>query len=433
MPKLDKDTLYVGLLGCGVVGSEVVRLLAESRIDFKARSGANLVIKKIAVRDVNVPRPGIDKNLFTSDALSVVNDPEIDVIIELIGGIEPAHEYLLKSLNNGKAVITANKALLARHGDELETASDKHDVDFYYEAAVAGAIPIIRPLSESLVGDYVTKIMGIVNGTTNFILTKMFETGADFDIALKEAQALGFAEADPTADVEGFDAAAKAAILATLAFHHTVTDADVYREGITKLSSRDIAIAKDMGMVIKLLAIAENIDDEKLSVRVHPTLLPNTHPLASVRGAFNAVFVEAEAAGELMFYGRGAGGVPTASAVLGDLVAIARNLIDGRTAPATSDYATLSIADIGTTHTRYLIRLDVLDRPGVLAGVANTFAANNVSISTVRQTGHEDAAELTVTTHLATEESLANTVKELNGLEFVKRIASVIRVEGLPS
>lgn len=433
MPKLDTDTLYVGLLGCGVVGSEVVRLLNEGRVDFKARSGANLVIKKIAVRDLNASRPGIDPKLFTTDALSIVNDPEIDVIIELMGGIEPAHEYLLKALNNGKAVITANKALLARHGDELETASDKADVDFYYEAAVAGAIPIIRPLSESLIGDYVTKIMGIVNGTTNFILTKMFETGADFDIALKEAQALGFAEADPTADVEGFDAAAKAAILATLAFHHTVTDADVYREGITKLTSRDIAIAKDMGMVIKLLAIAENIDDEKLSVRVHPTLLPETHPLASVRGAFNAVFVEAEAAGELMFYGRGAGGVPTASAVLGDLVAIARNLVDERTAPETSDYATLTIADIGTTHTRYLVRLEVLDRPGVLAGVANTFAANEVSISTVRQTGQDDVAELTVTTHLATEKSLAETVKQLNGLDFVKRVASVIRVEGLPS
>ena len=433
MPKLDTDTLYVGLLGCGVVGSEVVRLLNEGRVDFKARSGANLVIKKIAVRNPNTARPGIDPKLFTTDALSIVNDPEIDVIIELMGGIEPAHEYLLKALNNGKAVITANKALLARHGDELETASDKADVDFYYEAAVAGAIPIIRPLSESLIGDYVTKIMGIVNGTTNFILTKMFETGADFDIALKEAQALGFAEADPTADVEGFDAAAKAAILATLAFHHTVTDADVYREGITKLTSRDIAIAKDMGMVIKLLAIAENIDDEKLSVRVHPTLLPETHPLASVRGAFNAVFVEAEAAGELMFYGRGAGGVPTASAVLGDLVAIARNLVDERTAPETSDYASLKIADIGTTHTRYLVRLEVLDRPGVLAGVANTFAANEVSISTVRQTGQDDVAELTVTTHLATEKSLAETVKQLNGLDFVKRVASVIRVEGLPS
>jgi homoserine dehydrogenase len=415
------------------VGSEVVRLLAESRIDFKARSGANLVIKKIAVRNPQANRPGIDPSLFTTDAMSIVNDPEIDVIIELMGGIEPAHEYLLKALNNGKAVITANKALLARHGDELETASDKADVDFYYEAAVAGAIPIIRPLSESLIGDYVTKIMGIVNGTTNFILTKMFESGADFDVALKEAQSLGFAEADPTADVEGFDAAAKAAILATLAFHHTVTDADVYREGITKLTARDIAIAKDMGMVIKLLAIAENIDDEKLSVRVHPTLLPETHPLASVRGAFNAVFVEAEAAGELMFYGRGAGGVPTASAVLGDLVAIARNLVDERTAPETSDYTTLEIASINTTHTRYLIRLDVLDRPGVLAGVANVFAANNVSISTVRQTGQESAAELTVTTHLATEESLAQTVKQLNGLDFVKRIASVIRVEGLPS
>lgn len=433
MPKLDTDTLYVGLLGCGVVGSEVVRLLAESRIDFKSRSGANLVIKKIAVRNLSTQRPGIDPALFTTDALSIVNDPEIDVIIELMGGIEPAHEYLLKALNNGKAVITANKALLARHGDELETASDKADVDFYYEAAVAGAIPIIRPLSESLIGDYVTKIMGIVNGTTNFILTKMFETGADFDIALKEAQALGFAEADPTADVEGFDAAAKAAILATLAFHHTVTDKDVYREGITKLTARDIAIAKEMGMVIKLLAIAENINDEKLSVRVHPTLLPETHPLASVRGAFNAVFVEAEAAGELMFYGRGAGGVPTASAVLGDLVAIARNLVDERTAPETSDYTTLEIASINTTHTRYLIRLDVLDRPGVLAGVANVFAANDVSISTVRQTGQENAAELTVTTHLATEESLAETVKQLNGLDFVKRVASVIRVEGLPS
>ena len=433
MPKLDTDTLYVGLLGCGVVGSEVVRLLNESRIDFKARSGANLVIKKIAVRNIEADRPGIDSKLFTTDALSIVNDPEIDVIIELMGGIEPAHEYLLQALNNGKAVITANKALLARHGDELETASDKADVDFYYEAAVAGAIPIIRPLSESLIGDYVTKIMGIVNGTTNFILTKMFETGADFDIALKEAQSLGFAEADPTADVEGFDAAAKAAILATLAFHHTVTDADVYREGITKLTSRDIAIAKDMGMVIKLLAIAENIDDEKLSVRVHPTLLPETHPLASVRGAFNAVFVEAEAAGELMFYGRGAGGVPTASAVLGDLVAIARNLVDERTAPETSDYASLAIADIGTTHTRYLVRLEVLDRPGVLAGVANAFAANNVSISTVRQTGQDNVAELTVTTHLATEKSLAETVKQLNGLDFVKRVASVIRVEGLPS
>ena len=433
MPKLDTDTLYVGLLGCGVVGSEVVRLLNESRIDFKARSGANLVIKKIAVRNIEADRPGIDSKLFTTDALSIVNDPEIDVIIELMGGIEPAHEYLLQALNNGKAVITANKALLARHGDELETASDKADVDFYYEAAVAGAIPIIRPLSESLIGDYVTKIMGIVNGTTNFILTKMFETGADSDIALKEAQSLGFAEADPTADVEGFDAAAKAAILATLAFHHTVTDTDVYREGITKLTSRDIAIAKDMGMVIKLLAIAENIDDEKLSVRVHPTLLPETHPLASVRGAFNAVFVEAEAAGELMFYGRGAGGVPTASAVLGDLVAIARNLVDERTAPETSDYASLTIADIGTTHTRYLVRLEVLDRPGVLAGVANAFAANNVSISTVRQTGQDNVAELTVTTHLATEKSLAETVKQLNGLDFVKRVASVIRVEGLPS
>lgn len=423
------DLLRVGLLGCGVVGSEVARLLAANQSDFASRSGAALEITKIAVRTIK-DRPGIDKSLFTTDAQSVVNDPDIDVVIEVMGGIDEAKELLFTAIKNGKSVITANKALLAKFGNELFHAADDAGVDFYYEAAVAGAIPIIRPLSESLVGDHITKVMGIINGTTNYILTQMYETGADFGDALKEAQALGFAEADPTADVEAFDAAAKAAILASLAFHTKVTDADVYREGITKITAHDIHVAKDMGLVIKLLAIAELNDDNEVAVRVHPTLLSKNHPLSSVRGSFNAVFVESEAAGELMFYGRGAGGTPTASAVLGDLVAVARNLMADSTAPATSDYAQLKVANIGHSKTRYLIRLDVADKPGVLANVASTFAANNVSIHTVRQKGRGDDADLTIMTHKATEEALSKTVKSLQALDIVRNVASVIRVEG---
>ena len=423
-------TLRVGMIGCGVVGSEVARLLVANADDLSARSGAKLELVKISVRDTSISRPGIPKELFTTDSDSIVNDPNIDLVIEVMGGIEPAYKLILTAMKNGKAVVTANKALLAKFGSELFHASDEADVDFYYEAAVAGAIPILRPLAESLVGDHVERVMGIINGTTNYILTKMDETGASFDSALKEAQALGYAEADPTADIEGFDAAAKAAILAGLAFHTVVTDADVYREGITKITAEDVSVAKEMGFAIKLLAVAEANDDESITVRVHPTLIPRTHPLASVREAFNAVFVRCESAGDLMFYGRGAGGTPTASAILGDLVAVARNRIEGSLGPTETDYAHLKIAPIGSTRTRYSIRMDVKDIPGVLASVANVFAANDVSILTVRQDGRGAEAELIVLTHLATESSLAQTVKQLEKLDTVKHVTSVIRVEG---
>jgi homoserine dehydrogenase len=329
--------LKVGMLGCGVVGSDVARLLSTNSEDLAARAGAKLELVKIGVRNLN--RTGVPTNLLSTDLESIVKDPSIDLVIEVIGGIEPARTLILEALKNKKSVVTANKALLAKHGAELFEAANKSGVDLYYEAAVAGAIPILRPMRESLVGDHVLRVMGIVNGTTNFILTKMDETGAPFADALKEAQALGFAEADPTADVEGFDAAAKAAILASLAFHTRVTDADVFREGITKISATDVAVAKSLNLVIKLLAIADLNDKGEIAVRVHPTLISRSHPLAAVRESFNAVFVEAESAGELMFYGRGAGGAPTASAVLGDLVAVARHKVMGSQGPRETGYA----------------------------------------------------------------------------------------------
>ena len=427
----ERKSLKVGMLGCGVVGSEIARLLVANADDLAARSGAKLELVKVAVRDLN--RKNIAKELLTTDLMSVVNDPNIDLIIEVIGGIEPARALILVALESGKSVVTANKALLAKHGGELFAAADKFGADLYYEAAVAGAIPILRPLRESLVGDHIQKIMGIVNGTTNFILTKMDESGAAFGDALAEAQSLGFAEADPTADVEGFDAAAKAAILASLAFHSRVTGDDVFREGITKITSTDVAVARSLDLVIKLLAIAELNSDGQISVRVHPTLISRNHPLAAVRESFNAVFVEAEAAGALMFYGRGAGGTPTASAVLGDLVAVARHRISGGLGPRESDYADRAIATIGNTRTRYLIRLEVADRPGVLAAVAQTFAKHNVSIQTVRQTGRGENAELIVMTHKATDGALSETVAGLKALDSVKDVASVIRVEGMSS
>jgi homoserine dehydrogenase len=424
-----QKTLRVGMLGFGVVGGEVARLIIANQKDLTARSGAQLDLVKIGVR--NLARPNVAKELLTTDLDSIVKDASIDLIIEVIGGIEPAKTLILEALKNGKSVVTANKALLAKHGAELFAAADQGGVDLYYEAAVAGAIPILRPLRESLVGDHIQRVMGIVNGTTNFILTKMDESGAAFGDALAEAQALGFAEADPTADVEGFDAAAKAAILAGLAFHSRVTDSDVYREGITKITDTDVAVAKSLDLVVKLLAIAELTNDGKISVRVHPTLISRNHPLASVREAFNAVFVESEAAGAMMFYGRGAGGAPTASAILGDLVAVARHKVSGGLGPRESDYADLAIAPIGSIKTRYLIRLDVADRPGVLAAVAQTFSKHDVSIQTVRQTGRGDNAELIVMTHKATDSALASTVADLSSLDAVKDVASVIRVEGM--
>ena len=424
-------TLKVGMLGCGVVGSQIARLLVENKSDLTSRAGANLELVKVAVKNINAKREGISSSLLTDDAKSVVNDPEIDLIIEVIGGIAPAKELILTAIKNGKSVVTANKALLAQAGAELYAAADNANVDLYYEAAVAGAIPILRPLRESLVGDQVHRIMGIVNGTTNYILTKMDESGTAFDDALKQAQSLGFAEADPTADVEAIDAASKAAILAGLAFHSRVSDTDVYREGITKITATDVKVAKAMDMVIKLLAIAELTPEGEISVRVHPALISRTHPLASVRESFNAVFVEAKSAGQLMFYGKGAGGEPTASAILGDLVAVARHKVSGGIGPKESDYADLKIAKIDQTKTRYLIRLNVADKPGVLESVAHVFAAHGVSIQTVRQTGAGDKAELIVMTHSSTELALSDTVKDLSKLPAVTDVASVLRVEGV--
>jgi homoserine dehydrogenase len=424
-------TLKVGMLGCGVVGSQIARLLVENKSDLTSRAGANLELVKVAVKNINTKREGISSNLLTDDAKSVVNDPEIDLIIEVIGGISPAKELILTAIKNGKSVVTANKALLAQAGAELYAAADNANVDLYYEAAVAGAIPILRPLRESLVGDQVHRIMGIVNGTTNYILTKMDESGTAFDDALKQAQQLGFAEADPTADIEAIDAASKAAILAGLAFHSRVSDSDVYREGITKITANDVKVAKAMDMVIKLLAIAELTPEGEISVRVHPALISRNHPLASVRESFNAVFVEAKSAGQLMFYGKGAGGEPTASAILGDLVAVARHKVSGGIGPKESDYADLKIAKIGQTKTRYLIRLNVADKPGVLESVAHVFASHGVSIQTVRQTGAGDKAELIVMTHSSTESALSETVKDLSKLPAVTDVASVLRVEGV--
>ena len=418
------------MLGCGVVGSQVARLLKDDARELSTRSGAQLVLSKIAVRDRKSKREGLDASLFTLDAQSLVTDPEIDIVIEVMGGIEPARELILQAFAHGKSVVTANKALLATHGSDLYSAADKAGVDLYYEAAVAGAIPILRPLRESLVGDHVKRILGIVNGTTNYILTKMDEEGRAFNDVLAEAQSLGYAESDPTADIEGFDAAAKAAILAGLAFHTRVTAEDVHREGISSITATDVSVAKSMDHVIKLLAIAELTPDDQISVRVHPALIPRTHPLAAVRDAFNAVFVEAESAGELMFYGRGAGGAPTASAILGDVVAVARHRTVGALGPRESDYADRAIVPIGQTKTKYLIRLNVADKSGVLAAIAQAFATEKVSIQTVRQTGRGAEAELIIVTHNATEAALSSTVKHLTQMEMVRSVESVIRVEG---
>ena len=431
---MSANNLQIAVLGAGNVGAEVIRLLQQNHSDLAARAGGNLVISKVLVRDLKIKRSA--KVEFTNDANSILNDSKIDLVIELMGGIEPARTYIKQALSSGKSVVTANKALLAKHGAELFALADEKNVDLYYEASVAGAIPILRPLRESLVGDHVTKIMGIVNGTTNYILTKMSETGEDFQSALHRAQELGFAEADPSADIDGNDAAAKAAILAGLAFHTRVTDEDVYCEGIAKISDVDIKVANALGLTIKLLAIAQvnsnskNLNHKSICVRVHPTLISQKHPLASVREAYNAVFVEAESAGQMMFYGKGAGGQPTASAVLGDVVAVARHRFSGGIGPKESDYADFKIEPISESQTRYLIRLNVADKPGVLAAVAQEFNKHQVSIQTVRQYGAGTNAELTIMTHLAKESDLSATVKDLAKLSVVDDVASVIRVEG---
>jgi homoserine dehydrogenase len=435
---IDYRRLRVALLGAGAVGSQVAALLLKHGDELADRAGAALELVGIAVRDLDAPREtDLPRELFTTDAESLIIGA--DIVVELMGGIEPAKTYVLQAINSGADVVTANKALLATHGPEIFDAADQVGAQVYYEAAAAGAIPIIRPLRDSLAGDRVQRIMGIVNGTTNYILDRMDTEGADFGDVLAQAQALGYAEADPTADVEGYDAAQKAAILASLAFHTTVPLEAVHREGITAIDKVAIDAARHAGYVIKLLAVCERLTDEPeeaISVRVYPALIHRDHPLASVHGANNAVFVEAEAAGNLMFYGAGAGGVQTASAVLGDVVSAARRHIAGGIGVGESTRANLPIVPIGRVTTRYQITLEVDDRPGVLATVAGILSDGRVSIATVEQTviDHPDlgvpVARLVIGTHKAREQDLSDTVDRLAASGVVERVVSVLRVEG---
>lgn len=421
----------VALLGCGVVGSQVARILVEQADDLKARVGRPLELVGIGVRSAS-PRPGIDATLLTTDAQALVRRDDVDVVIELIGGIEPALSLILAAIETGKSVVTANKALLAQHGTEVFEAARASDVDVYYEAAVAGAIPIIRPLRESLVGDAITSVLGIVNGTTNYILDQMHTHGSSFGDALAEAQSLGYAETDPTADVEGHDAAAKAAILASLAFHTRVNLSDVDCEGITSISVGDIAAAERLGCVVKLLARCSLSPDGTVAVGVHPTMVPRAHPLAGIRGAYNAVFVESVNAGRLMFMGPGAGGSPTASAVLGDVVTAARNRVRGVAGPGESSYSSPGITDPGAVESRFYLALTVRDEPGVLSRVAAAMALQGVSIATVRQEqlGEVGYARLGIMTHQAPFAAIRSVVDQLATTHDVHGDVRLLRVEG---
>lgn len=422
--------LKVALLGCGVVGSQVARLLIQQADDLRARVGRPLQLVGIAVRDLSKPRPGIDPGLLTDDAAGLAGRADVDLVIELLGGIEPARSLILAAIEAGAAVVTANKALLATEGGTIFAAAEAAGVDVYYEAAVAGAIPIVRPLRESLVGDEITAVLGIVNGTTNFILDRMHAEGSDFASALAEAQELGYAEADPSADVGGYDAAAKASILASLAFHSRVGLSDVDFEGIDAVTSADIDAAQEMGCVVKLLARCALSADGSIAVGVHPTMVPLTHPLASIPGAYNAIMVESRNAGRLMFMGPGAGGQPTASAVLGDVVTAARNRVRGTRGPAESTYSGRAITPAGAVASRYYASLSVNDEPGVLAAVASAFATQSVSLQAVRQESLGERARLGVVTHLARQEQVVAAVAELDRMPEVTPGISLMRVEG---
>ena len=431
--------IYDPMEGKRDLGSQVVRIIEESASDLTARIGAPLVLRGIGVRRVADDR-GVPIGLLTDNVEELVSRDDVDIVVELMGPVEPARKAILSALEQGKSVVTANKALMAVSTGELAQAAESAHVDLYFEAAVAGAIPVIRPLTQSLAGDTVLRVAGIVNGTTNYILSEMDSTGAEYAAALADASALGYAEADPTADVEGYDAAAKAAILASIAFHTRVTADDVYREGITKVSPADFVSARALGCTIKLLAICERLTtdegQQRVSARVYPALVPLDHPLAAVNGAFNAVVVEAEAAGRLMFYGQGAGGAPTASAVMGDLVMAARNRVQGGRGPRESKYAKLPISPIGFIPTRYYVNMNVTDRPGVSSPVAAEFGKREVSIAEVRQEGMVDdggqrcGARIVVVTHRATDAALSETVAALADLDVVQSINSVLRMEG---
>jgi homoserine dehydrogenase len=428
---LQGNRVRIGVLGCGNVGASFIQLVAQQADSIEARTGIRLEVTRVAVRNLSRERevhlaPGV----LVRDAHVVVDDAEVDLVVEVIGGIEPARELIVTALGKGKPVVTANKELLANVGTELYGAADAAGVDLLFEAAVAGGIPLIRALRESLRGEPILRVLGIVNGTTNFILTKMTEDGADYSAALSEAQRLGFAERDPTADVEGFDAGAKAAIIATISFGTRVVAGDVYHEGISGVTAADISMATRLGYVVKLLAICEQdpIDGE-VAVRVHPAMVPKHHPLASVRESYNAVFVEGAAVGSLMFYGRGAGGMPTASAVLGDVIDAAVNLRQG-THGSLGSFGRAKIRPIDATSSEYLISLDVADRPGVLHAVAGVLARNDVSVRAMEQEGLRDDARLVFITHSARESSVQTCLRELRDLDVVTRIGSLLRVIG---
>ena len=422
--------IRIGMLGCGTVGSAVARVLAEHGDDLERRAGIRLRVTRVAVRDASTPRSvPIPPEAFTTDPWSVVNASDVDVVLELIGGVDPAKDLVLAAFAAGKPVVTANKELLATTGKEIFEAADEADRDIRFEAAVGGGIPLIAPLKESLSGERIARVLGIVNGTTNFVLTQMSDHGSSFDDALAEAQRLGYAEADPTADVDGFDAAAKCAILASIAFTTRVAAGDVYREGIAGITPQDIADATRLGYVVKLLAIAE-LEDAEVSARVHPAMIPASHPLASVRDAFNAVFVEGATIGQLMFYGRGAGGDPTAASVVGDLVAEARNIAFGGRAIGCTSVLDRPIRSMDHTTGQYYLNLHVEDRPGVLAEIAEAFGRNGVSIERVWQEGFGEEATLVFITHRAREGRVQRAVAELRDRPSVRAVASMLRVEG---
>ncbi|MFN2543546.1 MAG: homoserine dehydrogenase [Actinomycetota bacterium] len=424
-----RDPVRVGLLGCGHVGSAVARMLADHADEVGARAGGRVEVTRVAVRNLSKERDvELPAEVFTHDPHEVVSDPNVDVVVEVIGGIEPARSLILEAFERGKPVITANKELLSTLGRELFEAAEKHRVDLLYEASVGGGIPLIRPLKQGLAGERIVKLMGIVNGTTNYVLTRMEEDALSLHDAVAEAQALGYAERDPTADIEGFDAAAKAAILAMIAFDTQVVAGDVYREGITGLSADDIVYAKQLGYVVKLLAIAETQEGD-VSVRVHPAMVPADHPLATVRHSFNAVVIEGQRVGSVMLYGRGAGGDPTATSVVGDLVEAVHNLREGTASHAPVTYQPRRIKPIDEISSQYYILLEVDDRPGVLAAIATAFSEHDVSIKSVWQEGREDQARLVMITHRSSEHSLQACVHALRGLDPVRSVMSVLRVE----
>lgn len=425
-----QDVVRIGLLGCGNVGSALVRLVAENRDVIESRAGVRLEVSRVAVRNLALERDvPLPPSAFTHDAGCVVRAADVDVVVEVIGGIEPAREHIIAALSAGKPVVTANKELLANVGQELFETAEAAGVDLLFEASVAGGIPLIRPLRESLAGDRIRRVTGIVNGTTNYILTRMGEAGATFHDALAEAQTLGYAERDATADVEGFDAAAKAAIIASIAFGAPVVAGDVYREGISQVTDSDIASARELGYVVKLLAVAEERDGG-VAVRVHPAMVPRHHPLAAVRESFNALFIEADAVGELMLYGRGAGGGPTASAVLGDLIDAAKNLVAGGRGATIGTLTRLPVRPIDEVESQFYLLMEVADRPGVLAKIAEQFGRHDVSIKSMQQRGIAHDARLIFVTHKAREADLRATVHALRDVEVVHRVGSVLRVVG---